>query len=164
MTIPIVLLICVAIAGCGGGKQQEGDPASRATATPEQTTDAETELREVFHAYNSALDARDWDAMCERLAPESVASMREALRVIYDVNPPRDCSQVFDEFTTRGGEELTRIALGDIGKTAAVDSVTVTGDTAVLRWHYRKRGQWWGPLSMPARRIDGEWKLVDPED
>jgi hypothetical protein len=95
------------------------------------------------------------------MAPESIASLRDDLRIIYHVNPPEDCSEVWDELTTRGGEKLTSWALDEIGKTAALDSVEVTGDTATLSWHYRKRGQRAGPLSTPARRIDGEWKLMD---
>ncbi len=51
--------------------------------------------------------------------------------------------------------------LEELYATAEVDSVKVSGeDAATLDWHATVQGKE-TPVSQSARKIDGEWKLVD---
>jgi hypothetical protein len=154
------VLICVTFAGCGDEKQQDRVPAAREAATPEKSEDAQAELREVFDGYYDALEARDWDAACERMAPESITKLRESVRVLTDANPPEECWKLWDELYTGAGEQLTKQLIDEMVKTAELDSVNVTGDTATLKWHFTDEGERQA-VTQPARRITGEWKLVD---
>jgi hypothetical protein len=82
MKVAPALLICVAFAGCGGGETREDrDRAAREGATPGKRDDAQAELREVSDGYNDALEARDWDAACERMAPESITKLHESVPI-----------------------------------------------------------------------------------
>ena len=162
MKVAPALLVCVAFAGCGGGETQEDrDPAAREAATPGTRDDAQAELREVFDGYNDALEARDWDAACERMAPESISELRESVRVFRDATPPEECAKLWGELYAGAGEQLTKELIDDMVKTAELDSVTVTGDRATLNWHYYTDEGQRRAISQPARRIDGNWKLLD---
>jgi hypothetical protein len=45
-------------------------------------------------------------------------------------------------------------------KTATVDGIDVAGDTATIDWHAKVRDTQ-TPVEQKARKIDGEWKLID---
>jgi hypothetical protein len=165
MKITPVLLVCFAFAGCGGGgdseQETDRDPATRATATPQKSEDPEAEVRKVFDGYNDALESRDWDAACERLAPETTAKLRENLKALGDANPPEECEKLFDQLYTAIDKQPAQKQLVDeILKTAELDSVKVSGDKATVNWHATVQGSK-RAISQTARKIDGEWKLVD---
>ena len=51
--------------------------------------------------------------------------------------------------------------LEELYDTAEVDSIKVSGeDSATIDWHATVQGKE-TPVSQSARKIDGEWKLVD---
>ncbi|MDX6584511.1 MAG: hypothetical protein QOI10_3695 [Solirubrobacterales bacterium] len=132
------------------------DPA----ATPSSGGNAEAELRELFDGYYDALEARDWDAMCRTVAPEVTADVRKSLRIGGDPNPPRACPEAFEQFHAAVGDELSEELVGEMAETAQLDSVNIKGETAFLNWHYTDEGTL-KALTQHARKIDGEWKLID---
>ena len=141
------LLAAGLLAGCGGSDEKE--PAAQSTpakteapAETQAPDDAEAEIRETFDSYNDALADRDFDKACEGLAPETTAKLRENVKKLGVTDPPEDC-----------GELLSKVY-------ETIDKVTVTGDTAKIDWSATANGQK-TPISQTARRIDGEWKLVD---
>jgi hypothetical protein len=182
-----ILLAGLMFAGCSDERQSGRDPAATlsaehaqaprdAAATPSSTEGAEAkraqaatsssggnaegELRELFDAYYDALDAGDWDAMCRTVAPEVTAEVRKSLRIGGDPNPPRACPEAYEQFHAAVGDELAEELVGEMAETAELDSVNIKGETAFLNWHYTDEGTL-KALTQHARKIDGEWKLVD---
>src|SRR4051812_18684715 len=154
MRIVCALLFCVALAGCGGGKDE---PAATATAT----VDAEAQVRAVFTAYNAALAAEDWSKSCSYLAPETAANLRENVRKLGYTAVPKDCPRLLAA-TYRAGQSRPgqKRLIQTVVKTAKIDGIDVTGDTATIDWNasFNDTQQ---PVEQKARKIDGEWKLID---
>src|SRR4051794_15515093 len=152
----VALLFCVALAGCGGGKDE---PAATATATA--AADLEAQVRQVFNAYNAALAAEDWRKSCSYLAPETAIKLRASVRKLGYTAVPKDCPRLlaatYRAIESRPGQkDLIQTVL----KTAKIDGVDVTGDRAVIDWHADFAGTQ-RPVQQSARKIDGEWKLID---
>jgi len=150
----LALLTCAALAGCGGGAEK---PA--ATAIP--AVDEEAQVRQVFNAYNAALAAQDWGKSCSYLAPETATKLRASVRKLGYTAVPKDCPRLlaatYRAVESRPGQkDLIRTVL----KTAKIDGVDVTGDRAVIDWHADFAGTQ-RPVQQSARKIDGEWKLID---
>jgi hypothetical protein len=184
-----ILLVGLVVAGCGDERQAQRDPAptassaeraeaenDRATtpssvqvaeaesdpaATPTSGGRAKAQLRKLFDSYHDAWDARDWDALCRTVAPEVTADVRVTLQKIGDdPNPPRACPDAHEQFHSLVGEELADELDGEMAETRALDSVDIKGETAFLNWHYVDEGTR-KALTQHARKIDGEWKLID---
>lgn len=186
----MILLVGLLLAGCGDERQAELDPAPTASsaagaetghdrpatrsssvqdaegesdpaASPSSGGQAEAQLRKLFDSYHDAWDARDWAALCKTVAPEVTAEVRHTLKTIGDdPNPPRACPDAHAQFHTLVGEELADELDGEMARTRALDSVNIKGETAFLNYHYVDEGTR-KDLTQHARKIDGEWKLVD---
>jgi hypothetical protein len=150
----LALVACVALAGCGGGKEE---PA----ATPAATVDEAAQVRQVFTAYNAALAAEDWSRSCSYLAPETATKLRASVRKLGYTAVPKDCPRLlaatYRAVERRPGQkDLIQTVL----KTAKIDGIDVTGEKAVIDWHADFGGTQ-RPVQQSARKIDGEWKLID---
>jgi hypothetical protein len=158
MRLTLALLITAALlAGCGGGG---GDEPAKPAAT-ESAADAESGVRESFVAYNSALANRDYDGACERLAPETVTKLRANVVKAGLKDAPDDCAGLLEAIYTATDQDATqKKTLDEVVNTAEIDKVTVTGDSAIIDWNATVQGKK-TQVSQSARRIDGEWKLVD---
>jgi hypothetical protein len=157
------LLAAGLLAGCGGG-DDEPDPAARETSTPaatEAAEDAEAEIRETFDDYNEALVERDFDDACEQLAPETTDKLRENVKTLGVTDPPQECADLLGLiYETVDKEPEQKKLLEEIASSAKIDSIEVKGDTATVNWSASANGQNTS-ISQTARRIGGEWKLVD---
>jgi hypothetical protein len=159
MRFTLALLICVALAGCGGGGDEE-TAAPKRTATPAAANE-EAAVREMFDSYQAALKERDFPAACQRMAPETTAKLQENVKQLGVQNPPKECDEILE--TIYGAADQSpeqKQLLDEIVDTATVDSVKVTGDAAIVNWHATVQGNR-TPISQSARKVDGEWKLVD---
>jgi hypothetical protein len=157
--IVCALLSAGLLAGCGG---DDDEPTARKTPVATQApADAEKDVREVFADYNEALGERDFDDACEALAPETTAKLRENVTQLGITDPPKDCPPLMQTIYEKIDKEPEQKKLIDeIARTATVDTVTVTGDTAKVAWNATVNGRK-TPVTQSARRIDGEWKLID---
>jgi hypothetical protein len=157
MRLLLVLLMAGLLAGCGGGGGEE-------TATPpakQSASDAEAEIRETFEAYNTALAERDFDGACDRLSPETVTKLRANVVKAGLKDAPEDCPGLLEAIYSATDRDPTqKKTLDEVAKSAKIDKVTVTGDTAVIDWNATVQGKN-TQVTQSARRIDGEWKLVD---
>jgi hypothetical protein len=163
MKILPVLLLALVLAACGSDDDSErGEPAARETPTATQApADAEADIREVFDDYNDALAERDWADACEQLAPETTDKLRQNAGTLGLKDLPEDCAGLLGTvYETADKDPQQKALLREIVKSAKVDSVKVDGDTATINWSATVQGQN-TPISQTARRIDGEWKLVD---
>ena len=104
---------------------------------------------------------RDFDKACDGLAPETTAKLRENVKKLGVTDPPEDCGELLENRLQddRQGPRAEEADRRD-RQAAEIDKVTVTGDTAKIDWSATANGQK-TPISQTARRIDGEWKLVD---
>jgi hypothetical protein len=159
MRITLALLICVALAGCGGGGDEE-TAAPKPAATP-AAADEEAAVREMFDSYQTALKERDFPAACERMAPETTAKLQENIQRLGVKNPPKECPEILEAIYGAADQapEQKKL-LEEIVDTATLDKIKVTGDAAVIDWHATVQGTR-TPVSQSARKVDGEWKLVD---
>ena len=161
----LALLIAGLLAGCGGGEEGGGGGGEKekpaAPAATQSAADAEADVREAFTAYNAALEERDYDGACDRLAPETTAKLQQNLEKAGMKNPPDDCSEMLAAiYKATGQDPSQKKVLDEVVKTAKIDSIKVTGDKAVINWNATVGGNK-TPVSQSARRIDGEWKLID---
>ena len=162
------LLAAGLLAGCGGSDDDEpaaqNTPAPAKTEAPAETQapdDAEADIRATFGGYNDALVERDFDAACAQLAPETTAKLRQNVTTLGITDPPEDCPALLDLiYDTVDKDPQQKALLQEIATTAEIDSVEVEGDTATINWSAKAAGQKTS-ISQTARRIDGEWKLVD---
>jgi hypothetical protein len=155
--LPALLIACL-LAGCGGDAEEATAPPPAATA---KAADAQADVKETFESYNAALLDRDYDGACERLAPESVTKLRENVEKAGIKDAPDDCKGLLAAIYSAADRDASQKKLLDeIVKSAEIDSIKVTGDTAIINWHAEVNGKQ-APVSQSARRIDGEWKLVD---
>src|SRR4051812_32197800 len=157
-----VLLICFALAGCGGGGGDDAKSSSKPEASKTQAPkDAEAQVRDVFNDYNKTLLARDFGKACGHLAPETTNKLRENIKSLGDKNPPKDCAKLLDELYSAIDKQPDQKKLvEEILKSAKLDSVKVVGEKATVNWHATVQGQK-RAISQTARKVDGEWKLVD---
>lgn len=164
MRILPVLLIAALLAACGGSDtdDERNEPTARETpAATQAPKDAEDDIREVFADYNEALAERDWADACEQLAPETTQKLRQNAGTLGLKDLPDDCAGLLGTvYETADKDPQQKELLNEIVKSAKVDSVDVQGDTATINWSATVQGQS-TPISQTARRIDGEWKLVD---
>jgi hypothetical protein len=156
-----VLLVTVLLIGCGGGEEKR-EPTARETPSATQAPkEAEAEIRKVFESYNQALADRDWGAACEQLAPETTQKLRQNATTLGLKDLPEDCPGLLGTvYETADKDPQQKALLSEIVNSAKVDNVDVKGDTATIKWSANVQGQN-TPISQTARRIDGEWKLVD---
>jgi hypothetical protein len=160
------LLAAGLLAGCGGSDEEEptaqSTPAkTEAPAEKQDPAAAEAEIRETFDDYNKALAERDFDAACDGLSPETTAKLRENVKKLGVTAPPDDCGELLGKvYETIDKDPAQKKLIDEIAKSAEIDKITVTGDTAKIDWSAMANGQK-TPISQTARRIDGEWKLVD---
>lgn len=160
------LLAAGLLAGCGGSDEEE--PAAQSTpakteepAEKQDPADAEADIRETFDSYNEVLADRDFDKACDGLSPETTAKLRENVKKLGVTEPPEDCGDLLSKvYETIDKDPAQKKLIDEIAKSAEIDKITVTGDTAKIDWSAMANGQK-TPISQTARRIDGEWKLVD---
>jgi hypothetical protein len=156
-----VLLVTLLLAGCGGG-EEEREPAARETPVATQSAaEAEADIRKTFEDYNAALAEREWADACEQLAPETTRKLRQNATTLGLKDLPEDCAGLLGRvYETADQDPQQKKLLAEIVDTAEVDSVDVKGQTATINWTAQVQGKK-TPISQTARRIDGEWKLVD---
>ena len=137
-----VLLICLALAGCGGGDKKDAAPTAAATkAATEAPTEAsssgsgdEAEVTSMFNAYLKSLVDRDWDAACSRLAPETTEKLKSNIKQLGIANVPEECADLMKQLYAQIDKDPNaKKAIDDIANTAKVKTV----------------------------KVDGEWKLID---
>ena len=155
-----MLLVCALFAGCGGDDEEQ-------TATPAKTEtpaaqNEEAAVREVFDTYMAALKEKDFDTACSQLAPETTKKLQENVKKLGVSDPPESCPENLELIQeTADKQEASRKVLEELYATAEVDTITVNGsDSATIDWHASVQGKE-TPVSQTARKIDGEWKLVD---
>ena len=168
MKIFRVLLVCALFAGCGGDdEEQTATPAKTETPAAEKTEtpaaqDDEAAVREVFDTYMAALKEKDFDTACSQLAPETTEKLQENVKKLGVSDPPETCPgnlELLQE--TAEKDEASKKVLEELYDSAEVDSIKVSGDdSATIDWHASVQGKE-TPVSQSARKIDGEWKLVD---
>ncbi len=150
------LLIAGLLAGCGGGADEAATPVATQSAA-----DAETEVRAAFDGYNAALLERDFSGACEHLSPETTTKLQAKVKEAGMSNAPEECELLLGAIYQATDQDPKRKKLLDeVAKTAKVNGVVVTGDEAVIDWTATLQGEK-TPVSQTARRIEGEWKLVD---
>lgn len=155
-----VLVAVLLIAGCGGDDEKAEGGGGSAAATPTATPDPETAARETFVAYNEAFVARDWQAACGYMAPETIDKLRANVEKLAR-NVPEDCPRIMRMLITRTEQDpKTKGILFEIARTSKVKRVVVRGDSATVDWSAKREGQTVS-VTNQMRRIDGEWKLVD---
>jgi hypothetical protein len=154
----LALLIAAALlGGCGGG---DDDEAATPAAT-QSAADAEGDVRETFKEYNSALAERDYDDACDQLAPETVTKLRANVVKAGLADAPEDCAGLLKAiYTETDKDPAQKKTLDEVARSAKIDKVTITGDNAVIDWNATVDGKK-TQVTQSARRIDGEWKLVD---
>jgi hypothetical protein len=156
MRIVVALLAALLLAGCG-----DKSAPPKAAPTPAATADDEAAIRKVFTDYNAALAGHDWQRSCSYLAPETAAKLRANVKKLGYNAIPKDCPRllaaVYGAIESQPGQQHL---FEKILKTAKIDGVDVTGDSAVIDWHATVKGNK-TPVSQSVRKIDGEWKLVD---
>jgi hypothetical protein len=158
MRLLLALLIAAALlGGCGGG---DDDKPSTPAAT-QDADDAEADVRETFDDYNAALAERDYDDACDQLAPETVTRLRANVTKAGVKDAPDDCPGLLKAiYATTDKDPTQKKVLDEVAKSAKIDKVTITGDSAVINWNATVGGKV-TQVTQSARRIDGEWKLVD---
>ena len=161
----LVLLLCLALAGCGGG-DEEKEPAAPAATTPAATAtqaaaEGEEAVTAMFDQYTEALGARDWDKACQHLAPETAEKLEANIKQLGVTDPPSECPELMDMLYTQIDKDPTaKKTIDDITKTAKVQDVKITGEQASVTWSAKVNGVD-TPVTQSARIIDGEWKLID---
>jgi hypothetical protein len=158
---PLVLLVCVALAGCGGSDKPK-PPAKTATpAATQSSEDAEQAVTSMFDDYRQALVARDWDEACSHLAPETTAKLQANIKQLGVADPPSECTELMGKlYETIDKDPTAAKTIDDITKSAKVTKVDVNGETAKVSWSAKVNGVD-TPVTQSARIIDGEWKLID---
>ncbi len=155
-----MLLVCALLAGCGGD-DEEPTAAPAKSATP-AAQDEEAAVREVFDSYMAALKEKDFDTACSKLSPETTEKLQENVKKLGVSDPPESCPgnlELLQE--TAEKDEASKKALEELYASAEVDSIKVSGeDSATIDWHANVQGNR-TPVSQSARKIDGEWELVD---
>jgi hypothetical protein len=153
-----LLIAAAAIGGCGGS--DDDDKAATPAAT-QSAGDAEGDVRETFEDYNTALAERDYDDACDQLAPETVTKLRANVAKAGLKDAPDDCPGLLKAiYATTDKDPTQKKVLDEVAKSAKIDKVTVTGDSAVINWNATVGGKV-TQVTQSARRIGGEWKLVD---
>jgi hypothetical protein len=149
----IALAVALVVAGCGSDGGGDDDAKK-----PPSGSSAEQQITKVFDDYNAALLDRDYPKACGYLAPETIAKLRENVKKL-DPRAPRDCPGDLELIYGKlHGKLLERFK--NVSRTAHVDKVTVTGDSAIINWTATFLGKR-VKTSQSARQVDGEWKLVD---
>jgi len=175
--LPLILLLSLTVFACGGDDAPESSagtstPAAEATEAPaEESGDdggggggdagGEEAVREMFADYTKALGDRDWDEACENLAPETTEKLKSNIKQLGVTDPPSDCTDLMNQlYDTIDKDPTAKKTIDDITKSAKVDKVTITGESASISWSATVNGQS-TPVTQSARIIDGEWKLID---
>lgn len=158
----VVTLMC--LSGCGSGGDDEtassagGGTTAADTAAPEG--DAERQVERVFEEYNAALVRGDYPAGCRYLAPETIAKLRANLEKLVG-SAPEGCeaslSALYEQLEEAPEQKRQ---LTEIARSARIDQLEVTGDSAIIDWSAMSAGKR-VKISQSARLVDGEWKLVD---
>jgi hypothetical protein len=152
--VAVVAGILASASGCDNGGASHARGATTTTAI--STADAKRQLRHLFHAYNAALHRGDFGASCNYLAPETIAKLRESLRRL-EGSAPAGCRASMTRLY-RGLNPVAMRRLRRGTRTARIERILVTGDSAVIEW---MPGGNRIPNTQSARRVGGEWKLVD---
>jgi hypothetical protein len=118
-------------------------------------------VRQVFNAYSAALIAHDWTKSCTYLVPETAAKLRANVRKLGYKAVPKDCPRLLAAtYGAVNSQKGQKGVFDKVIKTAKIDGIDVTGDKAVIDWHADFGGTQ-RPVQQAARKINGEWKLVD---
>src|SRR3954454_15065947 len=167
---PVVLLVCLVLAGCGGDDKKASTPSSTPAAQQAATEEAtasggtgggEEGVKAMFDDYRKALVDRDWDRACSHLAPETTDKLKSNIKQLGVTDAPEDCPKLMDTLYAQIDKDPTaKKTIDAIAKTAKVTAVKITGDTASVSWTAKVNGVD-TPVTQSARIIDGEWKLID---
>jgi hypothetical protein len=150
-----VVAATVALSSCGGGAAGgTGGGPGEPSGTAAGAASPESEVEAAFRGYYDAILVRDFETACGFNAPETndqIVSTMEALGTTVS-----SCPEALEKTVE---DSATAEALDTIAETAEVQEVTVTGETATLRWSAdTEDGQ--STTTTPLRRIDGQWSLV----
>lgn len=159
--------LVTALASCSGptpaGTDAAGTttpPAGGSTAAPGPAGGAvggdESAVETAFAGYNQALSARDFPTACALNAPESVEALLAAIEEGLGQRPA-DCVEAFE--IVYAGPGTAEVADATT-KTAQIQDVAVTGETATVTWSAQVQGQT-QTVTSDLRLIDGNWRLVD---
>jgi hypothetical protein len=134
----LTLLIAGLLVGCGGG----GGEGAATPAATQSAADDEADIRETFEAYNTALAERDYDGACDRLSPETVTKLRANVVKAGLKDAPEDCAGLLEAIYSAADRDPTqKKTLDEVAKSAEIDKITVTGDTAVINRNATVQGK-----------------------
>lgn len=134
----VAALTLAALAGCGSSDSSD--------------------IEGVFKAYTGALGRGDYAGGCPYLAPETVTKLRTNLQKLTG-RAPGGCE---DAMRTLYGklDDQERGRMQGVARSMRIEKIDVSGDAAVIDWSSRYDGRR-VEISQSARRIGGDWKLVD---
>ncbi len=150
--------LAMGVGACGGDDDDGGGGGDQGGAKPPAGGSAEQQVRQVFEDYTAALGSDDYGTACKYLAPETIAKLEQNVEKLTG-SASDDCEGNMRKLYGRvTGDAAKR--LDAVTRTARIDRITVTGDSAIVNWSAEYAGKR-VPVSQSARRIGGDWKLVD---
>lgn len=154
------VVLATALTACGGvastaAPTGPASPSGAGATSKPAASGEEAAVETVFRSFTAALLARDFAKACALNAPETAAKRVE--NVNAGGAGVTTCEEAFSAIyaVPRAAE-----AADGIGRTTEVTSVTVTGDTAKIIWTAEVQGRR-PALSNGARKIDGQWRLLE---
>ncbi|MHA6794697.1 hypothetical protein ACVGVM_14485 [Pseudonocardia bannensis] len=158
--IPLLIAgaaVATVLTACSATAPGAADTPATSSAVPGEpaVSAEEAGVETVFHAYYQALLARDFATACALNAPETnqqllhnaaagglqSTSCEDALTRIYAVPGAAETSD-------------------GIARSARVQDVAITGDTATISWDAETHGERRTARNI-VRMIEGQWRLVD---
>jgi endonuclease III len=136
LTPAVAVAVALAAGGCGGSGQSE-----------------EAAVETVFRSYHAALLARDYVTACSLNAPETSAEL--VRNVAAQGVGVRTCEEALAAVYGGPGAPVA----DQVSRTAKVEGVEVSDDTATLTWTFDDQGAA-RAVDTGLRRIDGQWRLL----
>lgn len=165
--LTLAAVVLATLSACGGPATTAAPSAappsgaSGPTSTPATSGDGaatsgdEAAVEAAFRGYYQALLDRDFAAACMFNAPETQAKLVENVK--SGGSAAATCEEAFSAiYAVPGAGE----AADGIARTTELKDITVTGETATITWSAEFQGKR-PTITSGARKIDGEWRLLD---
>ena len=104
---------------------------------------------------------RDFDGACDALSPETVTKLRANVVKAGLKDAPDDCPGLLEAIYSATDRDPTqKKTLDEVAKSAKIDKVTVTGDTAVIDWNATVQARTRRSRSpRAASTANGSWSM-----